>query len=209
MRQIAVVLAAVRLGHQHADVASDHFLEPVAEHGLDRWIAGQHDSGRIDGNHTVDQVVGNRRSALALIFQAALDGKGACGRAQLGIEDDEIHRFRQIVVAAGIEAGHQAFLVVQRGDVGCFAFKGRDSLLAILGHHHVHPKLAQENLQHQPIGGRVIHHQDLQGSLSGVGVQCHVGFHGSRQAGKPFMTVGGGTGRWQPRCCHCRGNQEC
>lgn len=79
-REMAVVFAAVGLGHQHADVAPEHFALGVAEYVFHGGIARLHQAGVVDGDHPVHQVVRNRRGTPALVVETALQRQGAAQR---------------------------------------------------------------------------------------------------------------------------------
>ncbi len=65
--EVAVVLAAVRLGHQHLDVLPDDLGRPVAEQLLAGRVEHEHGAGRVDQDHPVDGGLDHRAKPRFLV----------------------------------------------------------------------------------------------------------------------------------------------
>src|SRR3546814_10892599 len=60
MLQIAVMLAVIRLRHQHGDVAADHLVRAIAEQLLAGRVEQHHMTGLVEQDEPVDRRVDNR-----------------------------------------------------------------------------------------------------------------------------------------------------
>jgi len=67
--QVAVMGGGVRLRHQQADVAAEHFLLAVAEQGHDGVVDAQDAPGRIDVHHAIQHVLEDGAGARFARFQ--------------------------------------------------------------------------------------------------------------------------------------------
>ena len=57
--QVAVVVTAVRFGHQHRHIAPQHFFRGIAKHVAGRLVERFHQSLRIDGDDSIQHIVKN------------------------------------------------------------------------------------------------------------------------------------------------------
>jgi hypothetical protein len=80
--QVAIVGAAVGLGHQHRHVATHHLAGGPAEHPLRRRIGALHDAALIDRDEPVDGRVDDRLQALGAVL-ALLLGMATRGHVAL------------------------------------------------------------------------------------------------------------------------------
>ena len=112
--EVAVVIAAGRFRHQHFDVLAQHFFGRPAESAFRGAVDRGNDAVFVDRDDGVEHVVRNRLDPAQRIDRLLLHAERTLHRAQLGFEYDEVDRFGQVVVGAGIEAFDQILIAIER-----------------------------------------------------------------------------------------------
>jgi len=103
--QIAVVLAVVRLRHQHLDVAADDLLGGIAEQAFRRRIEAEDRAALVDGDQPVEDGAHHRAQEHLGVLLALAVGDVANGpdehapRAVAHLVDAELHREDAAVLA--------------------------------------------------------------------------------------------------------------
>ena len=88
--QIAIMLAAMRLRHQQADIASQHLVAAVAEAGAGGLVERGDQSFCVDHHHAVEHAIQHCLQMPGQIFQAVF-----------GLMLEQGHRHRRIQLAGG------------------------------------------------------------------------------------------------------------
>ncbi len=208
---VAVVGAPMRFRHEHGHVLADQLLGQVAEHDLHHRVGGEDDATLVDGHHAVADIVGHRLVITLGLLQPALQGEGTHQGAQLGLEDGEIDRLGQVVVAPGRQAVHQVLFLVERGNENDRHPAATTRCLDAAGglvtvhdrHHHVHQhQIRRFLLEHGDAGLAVLGEEHftaktLQEHLEQLPVGGHVVDHQHAQARDRI----GGRTLGLPACC--------